>query len=156
MSFIKRKHIKILSILILLPLLNNCQLKKPNKTHGINFLENREKILIVNKTNKNDIMNTIGKPHTTSINKESDRWFYFERKITRGSLHKMGRNVLEENNILELTFDKYGILKNKKIYNKEDMKKVVYSDKETVHSMSQESLVTKFLQSVKQKMYNRK
>jgi hypothetical protein len=68
----------------------------------------------------------------------------------------MGRNVLEENNILELTFDKYGILKNKKIYNKEDMKKVVYSDKETVHSMSQESLVTKFLQSVKQKMYNRK
>ena len=137
-------------------LLNNCQLKKPNKTHGINFLENREKVLVVNKTNKNDIVNTIGKPHTTSINENFDKWFYFERKITRGSLHKMGQNVLKENNILELTFGKYGVLKNKKIYNKEDMKKVVYSNKETEHSMSEESIVTKFLQSVKQKMYNKK
>ena len=74
MSFVKRKHFKIIFILILLSLLNNCQLKKPNKTHGINFLENREKVLVVNKTNKNDIVNTIGKPHTTSINENFDKW----------------------------------------------------------------------------------
>ena len=105
-------------------LLNNCQLNEPNKIHGVNFLENREKALILGKTNKNDVI-------------------------------KLGQNVLKENKVLELKFDKFGILITKKIHNKNDMNKVKYSKKETENNVSQQSFVGKFLSSVRQKMYGR-
>ena len=53
MSFVDRKHIKIVCIILSSLLLNNCQLKEASKSHGINFLDNREELLIVGKTNKN-------------------------------------------------------------------------------------------------------
>ena len=134
---------------------NNCQLKEANKAHGINFLENREKAIIVGKTNQNDIVKLIGSPQTKSI-KDQNTWIYFERTIGRGKLIKLGQNVLRKNNVLELKFDKYGILSSKKIYNKENMNKVNYSDKITVNNVSQKSVVEKFLSSLKQKMYGRR
>ena len=81
--------------------------------HGINFLENREKILKINKTNKNDVISILGKPHTKSIN-EDNKWMYFERATTKGKYYKIGQNVLTRNNVLELTFNKYGLLEKKK------------------------------------------
>ena len=42
-------------------ILSNCQFKDPIKGHGINFLENRSEKLIVNKSNKNDVINILGK-----------------------------------------------------------------------------------------------
>jgi outer membrane protein assembly factor BamE (lipoprotein component of BamABCDE complex) len=130
-------------------------LQEPKKIHGINFLENREKILIVKETNQNDVVKLIGKPHITSIS-EPNKWIYFQRTITRGKLHKLGRNVLKENNVLELNFDKYGVLKKKKLYKKEDMNKVVYSKNETKNEVTQKSFVGKFLSSIKQKMYGKR
>ena len=53
MSFIKSKH-RIIFFSIFLCFLSNCNLKEPSKTHGINYLDNRYKSLIVNKTNTND------------------------------------------------------------------------------------------------------
>jgi outer membrane protein assembly factor BamE (lipoprotein component of BamABCDE complex) len=155
MSFVKRKHNQIYYIIFSFFLLNNCQLKEPNKSHGINFLENREKVLQVGKSNKNDIINLIGNPHTISL-KGDATWIYFERTITRGKLIKLGQNVLKENNVLELKFNKYGILTSKKIYKKENMKKINYSKKATKNEISQQSFVGKFLSSMKQKMYRKK
>tara|TARA_B100000780_G_scaffold276202_1_gene244356 strand:- start:882 stop:1355 length:474 start_codon:yes stop_codon:yes gene_type:complete len=155
MSFISRIHFKIIYIIFLSFFLNNCQLKEPNRAHGINFLENRARVLTVDKTNKNDVVKIIGTPHSTSIIQD-DTWIYFERTITKGKLIKLGQNVLKENNILELKFNKYGILKSKKIYNKQSMNKVKYSAKETSNDISQKSTVEKFLSSIKQKMYSRR
>ena len=155
MTFVYRKHYKKLYIIFFLFLLNNCQLQEPNKSHGINFLENREKTLTVGKTNQNDVIRLIGNPHTTSISNENI-WIYFERTISRGKLIRLGQNILKENNVLELKFDKYGILTSKNIYNKENMNKVSYSKKETDNKVTQKSFVQKFLSSVKQKMYGKK
>jgi len=155
MSFVSRKHYKIFYIIIFSFFLNNCQLNAPNKSHGINFLENREKVLIVGKSNKNDVIKLIGNPHSISI-KDEDVWIYFERTITRGKLIKLGQNVLKENNILELSFNKYGVLNKKKINNKSNMKTVKYSKKETQNEYTQDTFVRKFLSSVKQKMYGRR
>jgi len=141
----------VLSLIIL----TNCQLQEPKKIHGINFLENREKILIVKETNQNDVVKLIGKPHITSIS-EPNKWIYFQRTITKGKFHKLGRNILKENNVLELDFDKYGVLKKKKLYKKEDMNKVVYSKNETKNEVTQKSFVGKFLSSIKQKMYGKR
>jgi|TARA_B110000211_G_C14021059_1_gene527705 outer membrane protein assembly factor BamE (lipoprotein component of BamABCDE complex) len=155
MSFVFRKHRNVFYIIVFSFFLHNCQLKEPNKSHGINFLDNREKVLIVGKTNKNDVIKIIGTPHTKSI-KGDDTWIYFERTITRGKLIRLGQNVLKENNILELRFNKYGVLVAKKLYNKDDMKKVKYSKKITKNDVSQKSFVGKFLSSIKQKMYGKR
>ena len=116
-------------------------------THGINFLNNRADSLTVNKTNKNDVIKRIGNPHTISINDENI-WIYFERKIVKGKYYKIGQNVIKENNILELKFNKYGILVDKKTYVKKDMNKVSFSKDETENTVKKKSFVEKFLSSV--------
>ena len=155
MSFVYRKHYKNLYIIFFLFLLNNCQLHEPSKPHGINFLENREKTLIIGKTNQNYVLKLIGNPHSKSITDENI-WIYFERTISKGKLIKLGQNVLKENNVLELKFNKYGILATKKIYNKKSMNKVKYSKEETENDIQQQSFVAKFLSSIRQKMYGNK
>ena len=155
MPIIKSKHIFLICIVNIFIILTHCQLQEPKKVHGINFLENREKVLIVNKTNKNDVVSLIGNPHLTSIT-YPNKWIYFQRTLSKGKLHKLGQNVLKENNVLELSFDKYGVLKNKKLYKKEDMNKVAFSKAETKNEISKQSFVGKFLSSVKQKMYGKK
>jgi len=155
MSFVNSKHIKIFYIILFPFILSNCQLKEPKKSHGINFLENREKVLIIGKTNKNDVIKLIGHPHTISI-KDENTWIFFERTITRGKLIKLGQNVLKSNNLLELKFNKYGVLKNKKILSKEDMREVKYSKVTTENDVAQKSFVGKFLSSIRQKMYGKK
>jgi outer membrane protein assembly factor BamE (lipoprotein component of BamABCDE complex) len=155
MAMISRKHFKKIYTIFFFIFLNNCQLNEPRKAHGINFLENREESLIIGKTNQNDIVKLIGNPHTKSI-KDKNTWIYFERTITRGKLIKLGQNVLKENNILELKFNKYGILSSKSILTKKDMNKIDYSEKVTENNISQQSVVSKFLSSIRQKMYGKK
>ncbi|MBL6857438.1 MAG: outer membrane protein assembly factor BamE [Pelagibacteraceae bacterium] len=154
MTFIIRKHFKKIYIILFLILLNNCQLKEPKKAHGLNFLENREKILVIGKTNQNDVVRLMGQPHSKSLTTDAT-WIYVERTITKGKLVKLGQNVLKTNNILALDFNEYGILQNKKIYTKEEMNKIVYSDNETKNDVAQSSFVTRFLSSIRQKMYGK-
>ena len=134
-------------------ILIGCQFQDPYKNHGIVFLQNRSDKLTVEKSNKNDVLQLIGQPHTKSIN-NNDEWIYFERILTKGEYHKLGRNVLKESNILVLNFDKYGILNNKIFFDKKEIKKVKFSEDETKNEMSQKSFVQKFLASVKAKMYS--
>ncbi len=154
MSFIKN-HLKILLIFTFIFLLN-CQLQEPTKNHGILFLENRSNQLTVKVSNKNDVLKLIGNPHTKSISSDDD-WIYIERVLTKGSFHKLGQNILKTNNVLVLTFDKYGILKEKNFLDKNDINKLEFSKKFTESNLSKKSFVQSFLSSVKAKMYrNRK
>ena len=144
------------TLLIIFFILINCQLQDPDKNHGILFLENRSNKLIINKSNQNDVLKIIGQPHSRSINNE-DIWIFIERTLSKGKYHKLGRHVLKTNNVLVLTFDKYGILSSKEFYNKEDIKKIKFSEKETQNELTKRSFVESFLSSLKAKMYgNRK
>ena len=151
----KIKHFKLIPFLLLLLILSSCQLKEPIKGHGINFLENRSKKILVNKSNKNDVIKVLGQAHTKSID-DNNLWFYFDRKITTGSMISFKNNKLLENNVLVIKFNKLGIVDNKSLLKKEDMKEVIYTDMKTNNPVSRESFVTKFLQSVKQKMYGKR
>ena len=156
MSFISKiKHFKIFTLLLSLIILNNCQLKDPIKGHGINFLKNRSDKIVINKSNKNDIIKNLGNPHTKSISDEN-LWFYFDRKISTGSIVHMKKNKLIENNVLVIEFNKYGVVINKKLLTKNDMKEIVYSTNKTENPVTEQSFVTRFLQSVKQKMYGKR
>ena len=154
--FFSIKNHFIRSFIFLFIILTACQLQEPTKNHGIVFLENRSNQLTINKSNKNDVIKIIGQPHSKSIN-DDDIWIYVERTLTKGKYHKLGQHVLKKNNTLVLKFDKFGILKDKEIYNKENINKVAFSEKKTKNELSKKSFVETFLSSVKQKMYgNRK
>ena len=152
MSFIKKFHNNILYLLVFIILIS-CKLQEPLKTHGIVFLENRSQKLVLNQSNKNDVIRIMGRPHIKE-DEINQSWIYLERILSKGKYHKLGRHILKENNILVLNFDKYGVLKNKKFLKKEDLKKLEFSQKITENELTQKSFVQKFLQSIKQKMYS--
>ena len=87
-----------------------CNQNEVIKTHGIAYLEKREKLIIVNETNKNDTISILGQPSTKGM-VEDNLWIYIERTITRGKLLKLGKNYIKKNNVLVIEFDKYGIAK---------------------------------------------
>ena len=152
-NFIKNHYIFV--YIITLSILMGCKLQDPDKNHGIVFLENRSNQLELNKANKNDVLKKLGKPHSTSFD-DDNIWIYIERTLTKGKYHKLGKNIIKTNNVLILKFDKFGILETKKLLNKEDIKKINFSKKETENELARKSFVEKFLQSLKQKMYGNK
>ena len=154
MHFIIKNYSKLIYSLLFIILIG-CQIKEASNTHGILFLENRLNKLSINKTNKNDVINIIGQPHSKSISNENE-WIYIERVFVKGKFHKLGQNVLKSNNVLYLEFDKFGILKNKKLFDKDDLKKISFSSKETKNDLSKRSFVEGLFSSLKKKMYNRK
>lgn len=122
------------------------------KSHGIFFLENRDKLLQVNNTNKNDVINILGQPHTRSI-KDKDTWLYIERTRSRGKITKLGRNVLVNNNVLVVKFNQNGILEEKILYNKKDMNDYKFAEKVTENNIKRGSFLESFLSSIREKMY---
>ena len=136
-------------------ILSSCQFKEPIKGHGINFLENRSKRIALNETNKNDVISVLGIPHTKSID-DDNLWFYFDRKISGGNLINFNDMKLLENNVLIIKFDKLGIVQKKEFFSKDDMKKISYTEMQTDNPVTQQSFVSKFLQSVRQKMYGKR
>tara|TARA_X000001036_G_C20543286_1_gene751235 strand:+ start:391 stop:855 length:465 start_codon:yes stop_codon:yes gene_type:complete len=154
MTFNFKHLLKIASFSIFFILLG-CQLQEPTKNHGILFLDNRSEKLTINKSNKNDVIEILGQPHAKNFNEE-DIWIYIERTLTKGKYHKLGRHELKSNNTLVLNFDKYGVLKSKDFYDKNDINKIEFSKKTTENDLSKKSFVETFLQSVKRKMYGLK
>ena len=95
----------------------------------------------------------LGQPHSKSLSNENS-WIYIERVLTKGEYHKLGKNILKTNNVLILEFNKYGILASKNLIDKNDIKKIRFSQKITENQITQKSFVEKFLSSVKSKMYS--
>ena len=105
--FFKIKNHLFITLIFLLVNLTGCQFQDPYKNHGITFLDNRAKKLIIQKSNSNDVIQILGQPHSKSISNDKT-WMYIERTLTKGEYHKLGKNVLKSNNVLILEFDKYG------------------------------------------------
>ena len=93
--------IKILYIIFLSLIVSNCALKKAVNHHGVPFLEKKQSLLIVNKTNKNDIIDIFGYPSTKS-KFNNDVWIYIERKQTQSNLSNLGKMKIYKNDVLVL------------------------------------------------------
>ena len=146
---------KKLYLFLLLVLIFSCQRSEVIKTHGVSYLEKREKLLFINQSNKNDTIKIFGQPSTKGMT-DDNVWIYIERSMTRGKLLKLGRNYLKKNNTLVLEFDKYGILKKKDFYNKDNMKKIAFSKNITENEIRKENFIYSFLSSVRQKMQTKR
>lgn len=145
----------IFFLLIILFFTVECQQNEVIKTHGIAYLENREKQIFIEKTNKNDVIKIFGQPSTKGMT-DDNLWIYIERTRTRGKLLKLGRNYIKKNNVLVLEFDKYGILKKKEFYNKEKMQKLSFSKDVTDNVVRKENFIYSFLSSIRQKMQSKR
>jgi len=143
----------VLSLVLLFTV--ECQRNQVLKTHGLSYLEKREKLIVVNESNKNDTIQYLGQPATKGMSDEN-LWIYIERTKSRGKLLKFGRNYLIKNNVLVLEFDKYGILNKKALYKKDDMKKLNFAEAITENDVRKENFIYSFLSSVRQKMLTKR
>jgi len=121
------------------------------KHHGVPFLEKKQKSIKVNESNKNDIKNILGFPSTTS-KFDNDIWIYIERKQTQSKLKNLGRMKIFKNDVLVLEIDKYGILKKKEFYNKDDMEKIKIVEATTQAGFRRNSFIYDFMSSMRQKI----
>ena len=142
-------------LIIILFFITACQQKRVTETHGIAYLEKREKLIIVNKSNKNDTVNVLGQPSTRGMT-DNNLWIYIERTKTRGKLLKFGRNYLKKNNVLVLEFDKYGVLTKKEFFDIKNMKKVKFAKDITENEIIKENFIYSFLSSIRQKMLSKR
>ena len=145
----------IFFLLACLIFFTGCQRRELIKTHGIAYLEKREKLIILNKSNKNDAINVLGHPATKGMS-DDNLWIYIERTTTRGKFFKLGRSYLKKNNVLILEFDKYGVLNKKEFYDKENMKEINFAKAITANDVRKENFIYSFLSSIRQKMESRK
>ena len=108
-------------------------------------------MLVVNTTNKNDIIKILGNPSTTS-KFDNDVWIYIERKQTQSKLKNMGRMKIYKNDVLVLEVDDYGILKKKEFFNKDDMQNIKVVEATTDAGFKRNSFIYDFMSSMRQKI----
>ena len=143
--------IKLLYIIILSFIVSNCSFKPVIKHHGVPFSEKKQASLLVNKSNKNDIRKILGNPSTKS-KFDNDVWIYIERKQTQSKIKNLGKMIINKNDVLVLELDKYGVLKKKDFYNKDDMQNIKISESTTQSGFEKKSFIYEFVSSMRQKL----
>jgi len=121
------------------------------KHHGVNYLDIKEKQLVINQTNKNDILKILGPPSTKGMF-DNNVYIYIERKTSSSKLRKLGKKKLLINNVLIVEIDNKGILVSKEFLNKEKINKINFSESTTDKNYSKRSFVYGFLSSMRQKI----
>ena len=141
---------KLFYIFFIIFIATSCSLKPIDNYHGVTFLEEKQKKLSINKSNKNDIINILGAASTKSII-DNDLWIYIENRKSKSSLLKLGKEIVITNNVLVLELDNKGILINKKFYNIDDQNKIKFTIDQTKMS-EKDSYVYGIISSLKQKI----
>ena len=121
------------------------------KHHGVPFLDKKQRKLIVNKSNINDIKNILGNPSTKS-KFDNDIWIYIERKQSQSELKNLGKMKIYKNDVLVLEINNYGILKKKKLYNMKDMENIKIVKETTEEGFRKNSFIYSFMSSMRQKI----
>jgi len=132
-------------------LVANCSLNKVYKHHGVRYLETKQAKLILNKSNKNDIIKTLGPPSTKSTF-NNDLWIYIERITSKKALIKLGQSKIITNNVLVLEINKYGLLVKKDFIDITQMNEIDFSQEITSKNYSKKSFLYNFLSSMRQKI----
>jgi outer membrane protein assembly factor BamE (lipoprotein component of BamABCDE complex) len=121
------------------------------KHHGVPYLEKKQSKLLINETNKNDIIKLLGNPSTTS-KFDNDVWIYIERQQTQSAMKNLGKMKIFKNDVLVLEINGYGILKNKEFYNIDDMEKIKIVKNKTEAGFEKNSFVYDIMSSMRQKI----
>ncbi len=141
---------KILLLLLFL-IISNCKFNSIENNHGVHFLEKKQENLIINESNKNDIIMLLGQPSTKSTF-NNDMWIYIERKKTGTSFKSFGRKKIFVNNVLTLELDSQGLLVKKDFKNINDMKDLDFNSNDTAIGFRKRTFVYDFVTNLIQKI----
>ncbi len=128
----------------------NCSSERMTNNHGFSSLQVKFEKIKINKSNKNDILNIIGPPSTIS-SFDKNKWFYIQRSQTNQSLLKLGVKKINKNNILVITFNNKGILKDKAILDMENMNELKFVKETTNKQFKQNDFLFKLFSSFREK-----
>ena len=142
---------KIILLLSISLILSNCNIKKKIDHHGVHMLEKKNKLLKINKSNKNDIIKILG-PASTESSFDNDLLFYIERKMTTKSLIKLGQRKILVNNVLIVELDDRGLLVKKEFYDLNKMNDIEFIKNTTNVNYQKVNFVYDFLSSMRQKV----
>jgi len=129
----------------------SCTTNKVVNNHGLTALELKSKKIITSTSNKNDVINIIGKPSSTSLFNENT-WFYMQRELENKSFLTLGKQKITTNNVLEINFNDYGIVVSKKIYSLKDMNEVKIDKDKTENMAIKKTGINSLFQSIYQKI----
>ena len=139
-------------IFILISLfISSCTLKRVENHHGVRSLNKKHDKLIINKSNKNDILNLLGTPSTKSTF-NNDFWIYIERKTDNSSLLKFGEEKIVLNNVLVLELNEFGMLEKKEFLDLNNMQDLKFTKKITASEYKKTTFLYEFLTSLRQKI----
>ena len=128
----------------------SCSYKPVIKTNGILNLDKRTDLMLVGITNKNDVIQLIGQ----TILKEQPNeniWAYIETVEQK----KFGKKKIIKNILLILEFDSRGVLKKKKILNKNDFNKIKFDNAITESLGLNNSFSKRIFSSIRKRAQNR-
>ena len=129
----------------------SCSNNKVVNTHGSTSLSLKSNKIEILKSNKNDVLNILGKPSTVSLF-DQNSWFFIQREKVNQSIFKIGKSKIRKNDVLEVSFDNYGIVKSKKLYNLENMNDLKKVKKKTQKTYDSNSKIGKLIKSLEQKI----
>jgi len=128
-----------------------CSNNKVVYNHGLLAIEAKSDKIEISKTNKNDVLKIFGKPSTISLF-DDNLWFYIQRVKKNQSIIKLGNTKITSNKVLEIKFNSYGLVENKKLYLVEDMNELKKVKKVTTKEFETTSKLGKLLKSLEQKI----
>jgi outer membrane protein assembly factor BamE (lipoprotein component of BamABCDE complex) len=131
--------------------ITNCTIDKVVKHHGVHYLEKKHKNLVLNISNKNDITTLLGPPSTKSTF-DNDIWIYIEKKTSKKSILKLGKEKLVVNNVLVLEVNTKGLLVKKEFFDIDKMKDLKFIKKSTEKDYLKKSFIFDILASMRQKI----
>ena len=143
-------NIRIFIIIIIL-FLSSCSFNKVVKHHGVHYLENKQKNIVVFSNNFNDIRSLLGPPSTKN-SFDNDIWIYIERKTTVSQVRTLGKRKILINNVLVLEFDNRGLLVKKEFFNKDQMNNIKISQNETEVLSKKDTFIRSVITSLKHKI----
>jgi len=142
---------KIFILLTTFLIIVNCSFNKVVKKHGVRNLEEKQKKLIINESNTNDIQKILGPPSSKSTF-DNDLWIFIEREIRNEKLFKLSKEKITTNNVLIIEIDNRGLVVDKLFYDINEINNIKFSSLNTKKKYKRNTFIYDFLSSMRQKI----
>ena len=114
-------------------------------------MNKKQEKLVLNKSNKNDILKLLGSPSSKSTF-DNDLWIYIERISDNSNILNLGSERIIKNNVLVLEINSMGLLEKKDFLDINDMKSIKFNAKSTDSQFNKKTFVYDFLSTLRQKI----
>tara|TARA_B110000114_G_C14747604_1_gene259682 strand:- start:6 stop:470 length:465 start_codon:yes stop_codon:yes gene_type:complete len=143
--------IRIFLLFSITLLVYSCSLKQKVDEHGVKNLDIKKNKILVNASNKNDIIKILGQPSTKSLF-DNGIWIYLEKERVANGIFNINSKKIIKSNVLVLELNNRGLLIKKYFYDINDINKLDFSDDKTKDIFSKRGFVYDFLSSMRQKI----